>query len=65
MIFYENYLSSFSGYCDRYYFGESWRDWKTDEEVTTKDAKCKMPANDATTQSLSSTAQSKEWYCGP
>ena len=40
MIFYENYLSSFSGYCDRYYFGESWRDWKTDEEVTTKDAKC-------------------------
>jgi len=53
------------GYCDKYYFGESWRDCKTDEEVTTKDAKCKMPANDATTQSLSSTAQSKDWYCGP
>ena len=50
-----------AGYCKRYYFGEKWLDCKTDEEFTTKDGKCKFPV----VATLSTIAQSKDYYCGP
>ena len=58
---FSNVLFNVAGYCNRYYFGEKWLDCKTDEVITAKDAKCQFPADD----SLSTTAQAKDYYCGP